>query len=228
MCKTNSCWINHWTFDWIGDFEMILHCMFLPIINKDGDQYRFSKYTEIDQPIILSIPSIPKLVYLYAYTDNKRLAKRFLKERSSEFIYRKIDSDKEPELASYIEQNGILAEIICSRLRTVNPITRKASEATFILTEFEDNLIHFGIFMVVFDIVSEMDCSISFERFKVFKSKYMNAFTLLDFLSITYFIYNSDIEIEDYMNGYCEQFDQMKIFLYVFGELVENLEEGWL
>lgn len=212
----------------MGVAKMILHCMFLPIINKDGEQYRFSKYTEIDQPIVLSIPSIPKLVYLYAYTDNKRLAKRFLRERNSDFIYRKIDSNKEPELAKYIEENGILAEIICSRLKTVHPITRKTYETTIILTGFEDNLIHFGIFMVVFDIVSEMDCSISFERFNIFKPKYIDAFRILDFLSITYFIYNSDMEIEDYMNGYCEQFDQMKIFLYVFGELIDNLKEGWI
>ena len=187
-----------------------LYCFFLPI----SYDYKFLVYVndEDNKGPYMFNPSINRYCMLYGWTTSKKLAKKFIEERNSSFIFQKIKSD---------EMIDKIKEFTQCKLNDTS-LNSKIGRLKYVMTEFEIIIIHENIAYILLDIIDRYNVYIKYKRYSIFNDDIINACKNLWFDVLSEFLCSSESEIYDeiFLNDYEERVNQFSIFTYVFGEFL--------
>lgn len=187
-----------------------LYCFFLPI----SYEYKFLVYVndEDNKGPYMFNPSINRYCMLYGWTTSKKLAKKFIEERNSSFIFQKIKSD---------EMIDKIKEFTQCKLNDTS-LNSKIGRLKYVMTEFETIIIHENIAYILLDIIDRYNVYIKYKRYSIFNDDIIKACKNLWFDALSEFLCSSESEIYDeiFLNDYEERVNQFSIFTYVFGEFL--------
>ena len=187
-----------------------LYCFFLPI----SYDYKFLVYVndEDNKGPYMFNPSINRYCMLYGWTTSKKLAKKFIEERNSSFIFQKIKSYEMIDKIKEFTQCKLNDTLLNSRV----------GKFKYVMTEFETIIIHENIAYILLDIIDRYNVYIKYKRYSIFNDDIIKACKNLWFDVLSEFLCSSESEIYDeiFLNDYEERVNQLAIFTYVFGEFL--------
>lgn len=187
-----------------------LYCFFLPI----SYEYKFLVYVndEDNKGPYMFNPSINRYCMLYGWTTSKKLAKKFIEERNSSFIFQKIKS---------YEMIDKIKEFTQCKLNDTS-LNSRVGKFKYVMTEFETIIIHENIAYILLDIIDRYNVYIKYKRYSIFNDDIIKACKNLWFDVLSEFLCSSESEIYDeiFLNDYEERVNQLAIFTYVFGEFL--------
>lgn len=186
---------------------MKLYCYFLP--NK---VYKFMDYDYIEE--LIPIVYKGSVQFLYAFADNKEIAKEFEKERNMDLFRKeiiKIDDDEKEIIDKFLSRH-CLAEL------DYYSIPNDEENVNILMTQLENEIILYGLPFYIFSLLEKYNVlafSSSLEH-DVLNKKYSEAVDYLEFWRIDQMIENDNLEFQD-MRGL--GWNLVNLFIAIFKEL---------